>query len=140
MQVRGELNFISKQHLDCVFDKFGQDGLKDLFSRMYEQDEVINQEKVVKILEKKLDQNMEIWNQIYKLVHDKFKKVLENVYVDDLFNGMIRNKSILNWRDLKGVMKQMDKDISELEILILLRNMKKEYLENDLKVNQAYYN
>jgi len=55
--------------------------------------------------------------------------------VDDLFNGMIRNKSILNWRDLKGVMKQMDKDISELEILILLRNMKKEYLENDLKVN-----
>ena len=37
-------------------------------------------------------------------------------------------------------MKEIDGESSELEALIILKMMKREYLEKDLKENQAYYN
>lgn len=83
---------------------------------------------------------MRVGRQIDKLVYDKYKRALENVYVDDLMNEIVFNRSILNWKQIKNIMKGIDKESSELEALILLRMMKREYLEKDLNENQAYYN
>ena len=74
------------------------------------------------------------------VLKDLLKSKMSGLEIDSLFVDHIRRQSVISFRELKDLFRQISPDTSELEILLLLRMVKKEYLEDDLRPNEGYYN
>lgn len=79
-------------------------------------------------------------DNVYLVLKDMLKRKLADIEIDTLFMDHIRRQSVITFRELKDIFRQISADISELEILLLLSMIKKEYLEDELRPNEGYYN